>query len=87
MSTECGFSTQKLPEIKEKGYYQSPENLTWFLEIVTWFRKSVTWLLKIVTKFPKNVTWFQKNYDKLYNKKVLEILIVDQVFQKCDLVF
>ena len=56
MSTECGISTQKLPEIKEKGYYQSPENLTWFLEIVTWFCKSVTQLPKIVTQFPNNVT-------------------------------
>ena len=31
-----------------------------------------------VTPFPENVTWFPKMNDKLYDKKVLGILIGDQ---------
>ena len=41
---------------------------------------------KNVTQFPKNVTWFPKIYDKIYDKKVLGIIIGDPVSQKCVLI-
>ena len=38
-----------------------------------------TWFPKIMTQFPENVTWFSKIYDKLYDKKILGILIGNSV--------
>ena len=80
-----------MTRIQGKGHHMSPNNVTEFPENVTQFPENVTRSQNCDPVFRdcdpvfKNVTHFPKIYDKLYDKKVLGILIGDPVSQKCDL--
>ena len=73
MSAEGEISTGKMTRNCRKG---SPP--------VSWKCDPVSWNYDPVNQFPENVTCFPQIYDKICNKKVLEILIGVLFSWKCD---
>ena len=66
MFSECGISTQKWPEIREKGQRWSPEIVSRCPEIVSWFPNYISRSSEIVSRFPQNVSWFHENISRFH---------------------
>ena len=69
MLPECGISTQKWTEIREKGQRQSPEIVSRFPEYNSRFPQIVSRFLENVSQFPEIVSRFLDIYDDFNDER------------------